>query len=1599
MTAGITEEKKKIVRRLDERKLGYSRHFQRLAEVKGSGQIRTHNFKLTIPSDSSSLNQQFSDLSQIINTSDSKSLLNALIEFYKLGFIFVSNADMQRQLRRKLGINFTNLSDSVQNSVCQRKESLSSFMKLRVKGYQEGSGKAICDDHKIKYLVEIFCNCDFNKLDDGIKKALENYLKQVLPSLKSENNFPQGVDNLIKFYEYLKQIFIESANLNKSLSWKDAIKRAWEKAFPDDKSITNFTTLDQESDTNQTFIIYFQSHSDKDMSAFYQERIKEWQEYAIYLLYFQQFRILSKSDLFKSFSKEHHIENEQKGSSEGDGQKINLQKYLMGIDGKENNGLSNFFGETLYDFKNDEEVTRRKLIAANPRLFTGNEDLLNIYLEKVRRIANEISDSPISFTDSKGFRLYRSHVGGKFTSWLSNFENRLEEFNKYFNESNLYQEIQNNLVDKAPKELLDSGNFIFSLAQIELIKKLSEDYKSLQHNFNSLQENSFNFEDFNNLQKCLETHAEESQEIRAYLARLNNEGIEITEQNQYLIKCGLLKEKKSKSNEEEDIKEELESRDGKHEKKKVNYEWQEKYIPKKIKKWPAFFGQGRKLEYEESGAAASSLKDSSKKIFKILDNIQSGEDLEKEGFSHLYSEKEIRSFAEVEFRKTLSSLHRVYLRYTDDSQILKKSLKAIFESYHNNINLDDSFLVSLSGSSSEKKYKFYTNPNFHQKNKLIEIKEVHFPQGLKFDKSLLLDLKGKLQKLLSIENSIDLDNFTDLKNFYNLDIEGFATEASLFKAEILKIYLGLSFKLLKDTLDFSEIFKNINPEDDFPSDISDELYYAHREWIIDKDKYRDKEDKQLLTKFIQASICSKLKAALTLLSKREYIKNHTFALESDDIFNLRYVLVGESRFNEADDDISNKLIKLRDDRKSASEAERILINRKIRRLNNAKSKLDYTSQKNKFNTINNFPASFSNLDKVKNLYEKFQKEEKKENLEISSPKDLVSCIFELKKEEYYPLLAALPHRWELVIKSVSEIKGLSEYVSQVDNKDALNEMMFLVQKDRLNAISFNEAAKKGAFYYSLPIETSVYQKQFLDKFLWGFDNDLKNLAIKLPQISLIWKVQHKLKSIKALYDGFSLNEENEDKEYSLFASIPFSIKNNRQDESKIDFLDKKNLAKQDNKFSGTEKNLLGIDLGEYGFGWAVYNTGAGKFSKHGFHRVRLLDSLRKQVYSWKDSQSIGSFYSADTKIARLREHATGQIRNKIHQLAMEYKARPVYESEVDNFEAGADKIKRLYKTLKRSDVSLGKKDNKTDQAIRKHIWGTQSGIAKTISAYYTSQISRKTGEKHKGDRGALKIDEAEIYEIMDWKEASTQNERLGKLNSYIKPFGGQAVYKDADGSECLADVQAAQNIAIKYFIKFAQGFRGERLNFYKLYFLLKYLKELSEAERESLISRSEILRNIYNSYLSTNNIDFFSNRDTKKVLKTLLKSRELSELFNSLAIQLKSSTSTDQQDSKKKESLDLIKILEMTQEDYHKSKNSKSKKTKASDNATEPENNHEPKGSKSEETDLSPFPINSFFVYLADELKDENFTTKDAEITGFTHEGFSKLVDRKVKSL
>ncbi|MFM7457236.1 MAG: hypothetical protein ACKO3R_01045 [bacterium] len=1561
MTAGITEAKKKIARRLDEKKLGYSRHFQRLAEIKGSSQIRTHNFKLTIPFESSFLNQRFSDLSQIINTSDSKSLLNALIEFYKLGFVFVSAADMQKQLRRKLGINFTNLSDSVQNSVCQRRESLSSFMKLRVKGNQEGCRKAICDDRKIKYLLEIFCNCDFNQLENDMKIALENYLKQITPSLKPEDNFPQGIDNLIEFYKHLKQIFIESENLNESPSLKDATKRAWKKAFPDDKSITNLTTLGQESDSDQTFIIYFQSHSDKDLSAFYQERIKEWQEYTIYQLYFQQFKILSKSDLFRSFSEEHHIEKEQKGSSEEDGQKINLQKYLMGFGGENYSGLSNFFGKTLHDFKNDENATRKKLIAANPSLFMDNEDLLNIYVAKIRRIAKEIPDSSISFTTGKGFGLYRSHVGLKFASWLSNFENRLDEFDKYFKESNIYKEIHEHLIDKASKELLDSGNFIFSLAYIELIKKLSEDYRNLQKDFSLLKDDSAEHLGLNNLQKRLETHAEESQEIRAYFNRLNNEGIKIDEHNKYLE--DFLDKKKSKNHNEEDCEESEEDQS------EERYKWKEKYIPKKIKKWPAFFGQGRKPEYGELGAAASTLKDSSKKIFKILDNIQSGEGLEKEDFSHSYSEKEKRSFAEVEFRKTLSSLHRVYLRYTDDSQTLKKSLKEIFESYHNGINLDDSFLVSFSGNSSEEKYKFYINPNFQQKNKSVIIKEVHFAEGLKFDKSLLLDLKGKLQKLLSIENVFDLDDFIDLKNFYNLDIEGFATEASLFKAEILKIYLGLSFKLLKDTLDFSEIFKNINPKDDFSLDIHDERYYAHREWIIHEDKYRDKEGKQLLTKFIQASICSKLKASLTLLSKREYIKNHTITLV-EDIFNLRYVLVDESRFDEATDDICNKLIKLRNDRKSASEAERIVINRKIRRLNNAKTKLGYTSQKNKSNLINNFSLSFSNLDKVKNLYEKFQKDNK-ENLEISSPKDLVSRIFELKKEEYYPLLAALPHRWELVIKSAGKIDGLDD--SRKEQKEEFDKI-YLINKAGLEEILSTRKSKNH--YYSLPIETSVYQKQFLDKFLWGFDDNLKDLKIKLPQISLIWKVKHKLKSIKALYDGLDLNEENEAKEYSLFASIPFSIKNNRKTESEIDFLNQDNLKKKDNKFSGTEENLLGIDLGEYGFGWAVYNTRAGEFLNHGFHRVRLLDSLRKQVYSWKDSQSIGSFYSADTKIARLREHATGQIRNKIHQLAMEHKARPVYESEVDNFEAGADKIKRLYKTLKRSDVSLGKNDNKTDQAIRKHIWGTPSGIAKTISAFYTSQISRRTGGKHKDKRDVLEMDKVSIYETMNWKGIYTQNEKSEKLNSYIKPFGGQAIYKDLDGSACLADVQAAQNIAIKYFIKFAPGFKDKRLNFYKLYSLLKYFKELSEDERESVISQRDTLEDIYNLYSSMNNIDFFSNPNAKCSFRKLLESDDLSELFKSLVSHLESFAGTDQQDSRENQSLGIIKILKMTSEDYYKSKDSKNK-----------------------ETGLSPFPINLFFVYLADELKDENFTTKDAEITGFTHKGFDKLVQEKVKSL
>jgi hypothetical protein len=897
------------------------------------------------------------------------------------------------------------------------------------------------------------------------------------------------------------------------------------------------------------------------------------------------------------------------------------------------------------------------------------------------------------------------------------------------------------------------------------------------------------------------------------------------------------------------------------------------------------------------------------------------------------------------------------LRY--GSSLLKNKLKEIFQFYYPEYNLDDSFLRLSTGESPDYKYLFYVSP--HSKVRTLVKDEANCTiKG--FGKSNLIELAAELEELINFAVAFDSSKFYDLKDFYQLDDNGFATEESLLKAEILKVYLGLKFRLIKESLDFSDIFIGI-PEKDFPDSPSDnKRFYANRELVILREDLRDSylknADKQFLTKFIQSSICSKLKASLTLLSKREYIKNHTISIESDDVFNLRYVCVDESRFAEARHDIGIKLDTLRFQRKTASKIENVAINRKIRKLKAALERLKKAEEKN-INSSNY--SSKINTDDIKQILrgKNFDKESK--------------CK-----------LAESPHRWELVIKSATEIGGISDYCIGTDFKSSGNkkEKAFLEKQEQIEdeiylmnkngktvkKISKNLESGKD-YYYSLPIDTSVYQKQFLDKFLYGFKGDLSDLEIQLSQISLIWKVKYKLISLKKIYESLDSDQleikPESRKEYSLFASIPFQIVNESENESKVDFLRKGNLS---NEFRGQEERLLGIDLGEYGFGWAVYNTKEMKIEKHGFHRVQLLDSLRKQVYDWKDSQSVGSFYSADTKIARLREHATGQIRNKIHQLVMKYGARPIYELEVDCFESGSEKIKKLYKSIKRSDTSVHG-DNDADKQIRKHIWGTEKDIAKTISAPYTSKISRKTGKISLDDRMMLEVSPEDIYHAFNWKGLSCKERANEK--KYTRPFGGQAIYVES-GSMCLADVQAAQNIAVKYFLKFASEFEAKRLHFYKLYHLMKYLKDFKdETKREALISKFEPLRDVYNSYsISASNIDFFSNQVTKSKFGELLES---SDLFDCVLNHLQ--TSKTDKKSSNKENSNIINIIKMKEEEYHKSKKSDDRPS------------------------LPTFPINSFFVYLADELKDENFTTKDAEITGFTHKGFDKLVQEKVKSL
>ena len=123
-------------------------------------------------------------------------------------------------------------------------------------------------------------------------------------------------------------------------------------------------------------------------------------------------------------------------------------------------------------------------------------------------------------------------------------------------------------------------------------------------------------------------------------------------------------------------------------------------------------------------------------------------------------------------------------------------------------------------------------------------------------------------------------------------------------------------------------------------------------------------------------------------------------------------------------------------------------------------------------------------------------------------------------------------------------------------------------------------------------------------------------------------------------------------------------------------------------------NIVGIDLGERRIGYAVFSL--PDLLKSGDPaRVKpivvdsvaipafrkLMAAVHRHRRSRQPNQKVSQTYS--TALQRFRENVVGDVCNRIDTLCERYRAFPVLESSVANFETGANQLKLIYGTVLR----------------------------------------------------------------------------------------------------------------------------------------------------------------------------------------------------------------------------------------------------------------------------------------------------------------------------
>ena len=232
----------------------------------------------------------------------------------------------------------------------------------------------------------------------------------------------------------------------------------------------------------------------------------------------------------------------------------------------------------------------------------------------------------------------------------------------------------------------------------------------------------------------------------------------------------------------------------------------------------------------------------------------------------------------------------------------------------------------------------------------------------------------------------------------------------------------------------------------------------------------------------------------------------------------------------------------------------------------------------------------------------------------------------------------------------------------------------------------------------IPIKSSKYQLQFLDNSLYS--KKWSKFSVALSSYSFIWEETSKI----SWDDQTGCQLTTDQDSGRLFVSIPFKL---TAPAYKYKLKDKR------------WSKFLGVDIGEYGVATYILNSQDFQVEPPtGFIYEPALRIIKKSIKDNKNKQKAGTFSIPSTYTKRLRDQAITSIRNQLHSIVVNARARPIYEWQVSGFESGSGKIAKIYHSVKRADTGVG---SDADDMERSLVWGTKFGlVGKDVDAYATS---------------------------------------------------------------------------------------------------------------------------------------------------------------------------------------------------------------------------------------------------------------------------------------